>query len=540
MCTYNTYIEPFLDNKETVGSFYAEPEIGFIGDFSQVHPRELLNNTADGGKVARNRKRCFRMARGKKQADLFREDINFYLRENPDEVSPEQLEHLLDYRLALSSCCHYSLFREHKSNGAKEFIGAHTCKHKLCPICNAQRSKNMRRKFLQFFDKNPDLLHQYDFMHLTLTVPHSKEGGKYQGFYATDLMKTFNKMRKRAFWKRMVYAGEFSVEITRNDAGLHIHIHSLLLVHKSTQNRNELHKEILLHWNKLTDGAGSRQEFTEEEKAAILKSNKHLTNWEVDGMSPSGATFVGLESLYVSSKEQKPGYRYCPHSGLWKKYLSPKDGEFFMNGIMECLKYHFEPIALKKDGSLNVALVVEILPAIKGQPLYRKFGAFHSGTKNAHPDAKMLNINANKDAELEEDINEMLEEMGTEIENPETNEPAEREDYDYFMVTMSTVYLHPDNDYQITIADPRKKHYLEKSISPTTFHAIKHMAEVGAMGAWKNKKLSILKPKKTSSLCLRCNVSETLARMLLSVIGMKNRLSAFLSLTMKNTKTKMV
>ena len=488
MCTYNTYIEPFLDNIETVGRFSSEPTIGFVGDFSEDRSTTNYDLTNESEKVSRNRKRCYRMSRGKRQASLFRDDINDYLGTNPQEITPEQLEHLLDYRLALSSCCHYSLFREHKSNGAKEFIGAHTCKHKLCPICNAQRSKNMRRKFLAFFDKNPELLRGYDFMHLTLTVPHQSSGGRFKGFYATELMKTFNHMRKRAFWKRMVYAGEFSVEVTKNDSGLHIHLHALLLVEKSTQNRNELHAQILTHWNKLTAGAGTRQEITEKEKQAILKGNKALTKWEVDQLDPTGATFIGLESLYISSKVQKKGYRHCKHSGLWKKYLSPKDGEVFMAGIMECLKYHFEPIALKEDGHLNCALAAEILPAIKGQPLYRKFGAFHSGTKNAHPDAKMLNINSSKDAEIDEEIEAILEETGSEIENPETGTPAEREEYEYFMITMSTVYLDPEQDYKITIANPKKKRYIDPAISKTTFDALKHMAEMGAMSAWKRKK----------------------------------------------------
>ena len=494
MCTYNTYIEPFIYNKETVGGEYPEAVVSFLGDFTIEPPLPYDGRQIDDSKVARNRKRCFRMAGGKKQAASFRDDINHWLFLNESKTTPEQLEHLLDYRLALSSCCHYSLFREHKSNGAKEFIGAHTCKHKLCPICNAQRSKNMRRKFISFFDKNPELLQQYDFMHLTLTVPHYSEGGRFQGFYATELMKTFNKMRKRKFWKEQVYAGEFSVEVTRNDSGLHIHLHSLLLVYKDTQNRNRLHREILLNWNDVTREAGNRQKFTSEEVDAILKSNKLLKENEVKQMSPSGATFINLESVYISSKVKKKGYLYCKHSGIWKKYLKPKDGEVFMAGIMECLKYHFEPIALKDNGMLDVDLVVRILPAIKGQPLYRKFGAFHSGTKNAHPDAKMLNINQSTAAEEAEELEQILEETGNEIRNPETDEPAEREEYDYFLINLSRVYLDPENDYWINITDPRRKRYLARSVSATTLQAMKYMAEVGAMGAWKKGKLSLLEP----------------------------------------------
>lgn len=489
MCTYNIQVEPFLDTLGTVGSYPKEPEVGIIGylDIGAKKQRKP-SSKAEYDRVKGNRRRCFKIVRAKKEADRYRDDIHEYLEYHGDTLTSEQIEALLNLRHSLSSCCNTSLLREHKSNGATEYITSFMCGHKLCPVCNAQRSKNLRRKFRAFYEKNPEMMKRYDHMHLTLTVPHHHESSRYPRFYASQLMKDFNLMRKRSFWKKQVYAGEFSVEVTRNESGLHIHIHALLLVKKGTQNRNILQRDILLAWNRITAGAGTRQILNEEEQLAIRKGNALLTEKDVAQLDPSGATFIGLETLYISSKTPKKGYRYCEHSGLWKKRVHPSDGEFFLNGILECLKYHFEPLALKKDGSLDMDLVVEILPAIKGQPLYRKFGAFHSGTKNAHPDAKMLNIKS-KPEEDEEEIKQTLEEIGQEIQNPETGVPAERTDYEYFTISMSRVFVNPEDQFRISITTPRRKKYLHRSIAPTALAAIKYMQKNAALSASRTKKM---------------------------------------------------
>ena len=169
-----------------------------------------------------------------------------------------------------------------------------------------------------------------------------------------------------------------------------------------------------------------------------------------------------LGDIFISPvKLRSRGYKFCASiaGSLEKAIYYPKDGDIFYElAFMECLKYHFEPLALKKDGSLDMDLVVEILPAIKGQPLYRKFGAFHSRSKNAHPDAKMLNIN-HKPTPTEEamEIQEILDETGKEIQNPETKEAASRNDYHYFLIALDKVYVDTEKDYKIIIPNPRRK-----------------------------------------------------------------------------------
>lgn len=457
---------PFVHTQETFGMNAFTPTVGFIQTTGNPATDKGLK-TGDNRKdrTHYNRQRCLWMTRGVKQNRLNYKELHEYLEAN--DVDDDCLAYLMDFRYAINNCCRHALFREHLVNGAKEFIGAHTCKNKLCAVCNAKRAKDLRRKYRLFFDKNPDLLQRFDFFHLTLTVPHNEAGGfRGKQWYADELMREFNFMRKKKAWKELVYAGEFGIEVTKNEKGLHIHIHSMLLVYKGLQNRNRLHRFILQAWNRQTAGSGIRRKFNEEDKEALLRSNKLLTEYDIDQLDPSGATFIGLESLYVRSKEPKRGFHYSERAGFYKRYVKPSDGtDIFLTGVMECLKYHFEPMALKNDGSLDFDLICEILPAIKGKPLYRKFGAFHSSTKNAHPDAKLLNINS-KPSDFVQEAKEVLEETGeAEITNPETGEPALREEYTYYLVNLEKVYVDPDDEYRIKISSNVRKRYLHSAFN---------------------------------------------------------------------------
>ncbi|WP_425420896.1 protein rep [Phaeodactylibacter xiamenensis] len=477
MCLSNTSIEPCFNTLETNGSWTSEPEIGVIGVLEAKRYKAPEQLGEDVYKAARNGMRALRMITGKHEAMLWRDQISDWLAVYADELTAKQVEELFNLRCSLASCCQTALFRNHVKNDAKEFLAAYTCKHKCCPVCNANRSKKTRLKYIKFFEKNPDILRNYDFMHLTLTVPHSPEGGRFEGFYSKELMQCYNQMRKRKFWKERVYAGMLSVEVTKNESGLHVHIHSLLLVRKKRQNRNELYREVLLAWNEITGSQVAGLEISDEVRSSIKEVNKgRITDQDIDQMDASGSTFIGLENLYIITKSGK------------KRYVKPKDEGLFIAGIMECIKYHFQPIALKKDGTLDVELLTEILPAIKRQPLHKKFGAFHSGTKNAHPDAKMLNVNNAKE-EDEEDLKEMLEETGSEIKNPVTGEPASREDYEYFSTSLSNVFVDRKNNNRIDVVRPDKVRYLHRSVAPNALSALKYISKKGAMDAWRHKRM---------------------------------------------------
>lgn len=396
-------------------------------------------------------------------------ELHDYMTEN--EISDEAISSLCEFRYKLNTCCNKALFREHLTSGANTFIAAHTCKHKLCAVCNAQRAKKVRQMYRRFFEAHPELREENDFMHLTLTVPH--EGGEFRGkrWYAPDLMKEFNWMRKKAFWKRSVYAGEFGVEVTKNENGLHIHIHSMLLVKKGQRNRNKLHRAIYLAWNKQTAGDADFLPLSEEQRIAARKGNSSIKESDLDKINANGSVLIGLESLYVTSDTPRPGYFKCSRTGGYKRYVNAESSlDFFMAAAMECLKYHFQPTAIEKDGSLDFELVAEILPEIKGKPLYRKFGAFHAGSKNAHPGASTLNMNHSQD-DAEEAVKELTENGDETITDPITGEEQEREEYTYFITKLKHAHVQEDTG-TITFSKYIRKDYI---LAANAFEALAEM-----------------------------------------------------------------
>ena len=490
MCIEITSNNPFLDNKETFGMNYGECEIGFTG-FTGFNASEVKEVPDFKRRTNANRRRGVRISRKAKQKEVMYQQINEYLVLNSLPI--DQLQFLTNLRYSISNCCHHTLFREFE-DGTKEFIGAHTCKHRLCPVCNGQRSKKTRKVYRKFFEADPELMNRYDFMHLTLTVPHNGNGWRGKEWYAEELIREFNYMRKKPFWKAQVYAGEFGIEVTKNAQGLHIHIHALLLVYKARQNRNYLHRDILKAWNRQTKGSNRRRKLRDEEIQAILKGNSLFADSDVHELFPSGSTFIGLESLYLQSKDKKPGYHWCERSGAWKKYVTPADGQqVFMAGIMECIKYHFEPMAMKKDGQFDFDLICEILPAIKGKPLYRKFGAFHASTKNAHPNARMLSLSFKEEDTITELAEELEEHGREEITHPETGETVPREGYRYFLTSLSKVYFDPEDDLKIKLSPGVRIHYLK---AQNVFDALVDMELIAMAHQARKKNPLIIKKSK--------------------------------------------
>lgn len=92
------------------------------------------------------------------------------------------------------------------------------CNHRLCPLCNSQRSQNAQRKARQLFDR---------FVHpqfITLTVPNVKRITK----------RTFEHFRKRvrqflAQHKEQFRGGLYAIETTYNRAEESWHIHAHVL-----------------------------------------------------------------------------------------------------------------------------------------------------------------------------------------------------------------------------------------------------------------------------------------------------------------------
>lgn len=463
------YSSPSLDNIETLGIFKDSKKV----------------NWTCSEKTKFNRLRSIKIVNKTHQNQRWYNQVQNHLLTN--DLNNKQLEYFLRLRFDLQNCCSNTLLRQHLKPNCYEFIGAHTCKNKLCNVCNYVRSKTVRRKYMFYFEKNQFVNQKtaevferkdLDFMHLTLTVPHNEDKGwRGKKIYVKEIMATFNKMRKMKFWKYHVFAGEFGIEFTKNTNGLHIHIHSLLCVHKESQNRNNLHLEIFKAWNDLTICPYSnRKTFNTNEVDSIRKgfTNKNgicrITDTELKNINPTGSTNIHLESLFYYNSIRIVGasQSWDAEKSKWKIYANPDNLPDLMRGVMECIKYHFEPLCLQDDSNnLNLSLVAELMPEIKGLPLYRKFGAWH-GVKQLNVIDKSTITNSDLITDLEETANE-------EIKHPETQFIVTKENFVYVAVHAKCIYHDFKNNAKPKIKRSAKKRKFE--IGTSVKHALTFMIE---------------------------------------------------------------
>lgn len=439
-------VTPFLDNIETVG----------------------IKKDSNTGQDAFKKKTLYNRKRGNRVSGYARQNVKFYNQLAPYIMGMDSGDTSFDYFINLKNriqnCASHTLVRVHENPNTIEYIGAHTCKNKLCHVCNYERSKMVRRKYRLYLDKNEFVDKQtgevqtkddFDFMHLTLTVPHSQANGfRNKQWYADELIKEFNYLRKKAFWKERVFGGEFGVEVTRNTNGLHIHIHSLLIVRKSKQNRNELHRWLMLNWNMQTlDIKARRTEFKAEDYEAIRKGNKTLTDADLAKLNPKGSTLISLENLFVFNISKVGKFdKWDAEKKRWKHYVNSGDTKEFMSGVLECIKYHFEPMALNQDDkTYDLELLREILPAIKGKPLYRKFGNLHG--------VKELNINETIEGEIEDIVKETANQHVT---HPETGSPVTNANFKYMMLSAKSIFYDKENNFRPFIKKSAKKVILKE------------------------------------------------------------------------------
>jgi len=345
------------------------------------------------------------------------------------------------------------------------------------------------------FTSGADLLRNFDFMHLTLTVPHGPNGWDGKKYYAKELLEKFNILRKASWWVEMVFGGELSVETTRSAAGgLHIHIHAMILVDKRVWgSRNKLHEEIMKRWNALTvdstrpesekliDGATPEGKLRWEgiRKSMSGCGDNYFNDFMLD-LDGRGSTMIGIKSLYYQLKPnqiaERSQKRTFQENGKTYSYCSSRFPQSMVKGVMECLKYHFEPCVLENDdGTLDTEFLKEVLPNIFRQRLYGKFGGFYG--------LSQLNV-----AEEAISLNEMIEDLqdtGSEAFDPRTGQPMEDQEFIYAIA----------DSRNISFSENKPLYYLNKSnirleIPPEVgmIRAISILADWGYHGEGKGKK----------------------------------------------------
>lgn len=426
----------------------------------------------------RNRKRSKSLSLLKmKNNRLYTDMMSYCKNTNMNDATLKEVE---TFRSNIFACANMSLYSE---DSVKQFtyISSNTCKNKCCFICNWNREKRVRSKYLSWFKDNqqlnqvsvngkskiltadqlskikandPGIKVNYDLMHLTLTVPHYLESG-FNGdkYYYSRIVELFNFMRKDKVWLSMVYGGEFGVETTMSKNGLNIHIHALLLVRNQQQSRNKLHRFILKKWSHLTIAKNStRQLLTMPAIEKMFESNSILTYHDLIDIEPRGGTIIGLETIYSYVNGEKV------RTNDWNSVE-------LIKAIMEAISYHFEPHAFnKKDKTIDIPLLIEILPKVKNKILYRKFGCLHKEER--------LNLNyKNEAAKLQAELAE-FQEMQVDESTGELTTGKE-----YFILNPSHVCHDEQNDNKIFLSKKGRKMRKFMHVNCTT-DAVKVMSSM--------------------------------------------------------------
>jgi hypothetical protein len=306
-------------------------------------------------------------------------------------------------------------------------------RHRLDFVWNLRKSQLIRKMWCSYLKEGKDsegnlIIQHYTAAHLTLTVQHTKKGYKGEEFYIDQLLKDFSKLRRSTIWKVPIYGGEYGVEIKKNDVhGLHIHIHGLLFIHPQYC-IHTVREKLAKRWKALTKNTAAQ------------------------------VTGLHLETLYHLEKDPLTGKEIKVY------HENPKETDLnqMMKGVLECLKYHFEPKCLEKviddqntdkpkQTHYDIDLIKQLVKNTKGARLYSRFGAFR--------EIKELNFSKHEaepktDQETEEEIIATTDGLEERIIDPLTFEPLARDKYDVIICNPTVLKYHvPDKRFKTDIPE---------------------------------------------------------------------------------------
>lgn len=97
------------------------------------------------------------------------------------------------------------------------------CKNRFCPTCSHHRNRVIRHKLETFIHQVN--LRKYDsFKFLTLTIRNHPD----LQVMTDELIKSFRRLRQRAYWKKHVRGGACVIEAKKGKDGWHVHLHIVI------------------------------------------------------------------------------------------------------------------------------------------------------------------------------------------------------------------------------------------------------------------------------------------------------------------------
>lgn len=167
------------------------------------------------------------------------------------------------------------------------------CGDRFCYTCSPRRLARTRRR-LTWLSDQAGIPFGMGFKFLTLTIRSEDD---LPGMIKS-LLKSFRRMRQRAFWKNNVDGGAFIVEIKRGSFGWHAHVHAVIVA-----NYLDFDKVKAL-WRKVSTGHGVD---------IRAKSSKESVNYMCKYMSKPNLDDESIEEINGALK----GTRLFSPFGTW-------------------------------------------------------------------------------------------------------------------------------------------------------------------------------------------------------------------------------
>lgn len=356
-----------------------------------LNAQRVFSNNRHSNKISWKRKEAFELAgtvkEYLKQFDIILPDAKKDFKNRREEVLlydlyDKELDNhfgeLIKLYYDLKTCNKgiYAIFNDDKRIST-QLLSCWYSKNRVDPVWNYRKSKLVRNLWYSFL-KESSIHKKYTPIHLVLTVPHKNGLWKDKRFYGQELIAAFNALRKDKLFKKYIYGGEYGVECkpSSDRNGMHIHIHSLLFQHPKYKIK-EVRNYLASRWKELV-GNESGYSGIHYEQLYCYKRDEAGKFIMEDKECITGTMEV---------QEQQEDYTYeavMEQKQTRKKFRISQDSplEDYLNGVMECIKYHFKPDCLQKqDGSYDVELICEVLNNTKNSRLYSRFGALYNEPK---------------------------------------------------------------------------------------------------------------------------------------------------------------
>jgi hypothetical protein len=173
------------------------------------------------------------------------------------------------------------------------------CKDRFCPICSPRRTYAIRRRLQRLLSSVRESRGQSLKM-VTLTIPNSPDARE----SARILIRSYRRLRQRAWYKRRVTGGVHVIEVTGSPGDWHVHLHAIVLSYFLP------YEQLLSIWRNVSPGRGVYVQRIPRNSAL-----SYLTKYVSKGSLPDGST--------RELSDQLKGLRMFQCTGRFVAWLPP-------------------------------------------------------------------------------------------------------------------------------------------------------------------------------------------------------------------------